>query len=595
MQLAWRFRIWLQDLFGASGIGQYLAGWRRVIRFARIFRPLRGKALAANGCGALSGLLQLTIPLASVSIINEALPHKNVKQLIVLSVSMAVAAVASIGLSFLEFYYASVFRERAAMSLQKKLFEHIQAQPFLFFKNNDSGYVMSRIITDGTTSLDIVGSITTFGKSVVWLLAGVVLLPYFNMTLGLTIAAFMPVYLCVLILWNRRTKEAWSEVSEKTALASRELFESLSGIYETKAFGAHKYRSRRYTRALIDQARISIKSRVLTATGGQVAQVSTLLISLIVITYGGWCVIGGRMSLGAVIGMNAIAAYVLLPVNRLVEQSLRAQQSIAAIERVEDVLSLRGEELVDDCSGKPRVLGSIRFENVAFEYCPEVQILQNVNFELLAGEAALILGPSGIGKTTLVNLLPRFIEPIAGSIYLDEQPIIDLPLSYLRRQLAYVSQDVFLFSDTVFSNIKVGNLAASDEEVYEAARLANALEFIERLPDKFNTGVGERGAKLSGGQRQRIAIARALVRNAPVLILDEATSAVDPETEFLVHEALSHLMKNRTTIIIAHHADAFIERVNRIFVLDHGCLTEDPVESKPLAESCGSLMQTIGD
>jgi ABC-type multidrug transport system fused ATPase/permease subunit len=571
-------------------VRQYFSGWAKVASFAGHFRPLWRKMALANICGALSSALHLVVPVATVVIINDVLPNKDFPLLVKVSVAMGLATLGAIITSYLEFYFASVYRERAGIMLGLELFEHIQAQPYLFFKNNESGYVMSRITNDANAALDVVGIMTGVGRTAVWLLSGLVLLPTFHATLGLLIIAIVPVYFGLLLWFNRSTKEAFIVVSEKTAVQSRELYESLTGIYETKAYGAEKYRARRYVKAAIAKARILIKARMLMMGGGQVTQIITLFISLFVITYGGAAVISGSLSLGALIGINAVAAYLLVPINRMVQQSLQVQQALASIERIEQLKVLTRETGTGRTGLSPRALGRIRYENVGFAYEGFPPVFSEVDFEVQPGEVILLSGQSGIGKTTLINLLLRFLEPAAGRIYLDGSPISELRLGHLRNQIALVSQDIFLFSDSILNNIRIGNLAASNQEVIEAARLANALDFIERLPEKFDTQVGERGARLSGGQRQRIAIARALIRNAPILILDEATSAVDQETEVAVHEALRYLMKDRTTIVIAHHAGSFIEHVDRVFVLEDGALktTSPRGVVAPPAESVGA-------
>src|SRR5215213_2538377 len=507
----------------ASLAHQYFSGWVKVAKFASRFRTLWRKVLLSNVCGALSSALQLIVPLATVVIINDVLPNKNFPLLIKVSLAMGGATLGSIATSYLEFYHASVYRERVSLILGLELFEHIQSQPYLFFKSNESGYIMSRISNDASAALDAVSVLTGIGRTAVWLLSGLVLLPAFNMELGLIILSSVPVYFGLLLYFNRRTKEAFTEVSEKTALQSRELHESLAGIYETKACGAQKYRARRYAKTSVEKARILIKARLLMTGGAQTTQVITLLISLLVIAYGGAAVISGDLSLGALIGINTLAAYLLMPINRIIQQSLQIQQALASIERVEQLKSFEPEQDLKCLIAPPRVGGHIRYRDVGFAYPERPPVFCGVDFEIRPGETVLLSGSSGIGKTTLVNLLLRFLEPTAGKVYVDGAVASDLPLSYLRKHIALVSQDVFLFSDSIRNNIRIGNLAASDEAVTEAARLANALDFIEELPQGLDTQVGERGAKLSGGQRQRIAIARALIRNAPILILDEAT------------------------------------------------------------------------
>ena len=560
-----------------SNTRQHFGDWMKVAGFLGRFRSLRRKAILANVCGGLSSGLQVLVPLATVEVINNAIPNRDFNLLAKISVVVALAAIGAVAMSYLESYFASVFRERAAIKLEVQLFEHIQAQPYQFFKQHESGYIMSRIFNDAGTAMEAVLNVTTFGRTFVWLASGLILLPIFHFTLGLVIIAVLPLYFFLLLWFNYRTKHAYITVSEKTAHTSREMFESLAGIYETKAYGAQKYRARRYAGTTIERGRVLIKARALMSAGEQTTQVVTLLVSLFVITYGGAMVISGQLSLGTLIGMNAVAAYLLLPINNIVQQILRTQRSVAAIERTEEWMALPCEESGSDAHAMPRARGNIRYKNVSFAYGDLPSVLRDINFEVKPGEAILLTGHSGVGKTTLVNLLPRFLEPSAGVVYLDDVPVKQLPLRYLRRQIAFVSQDIFLFSDSIKNNIRMGNSAVSDEDIYEAARLANALEFIDAMPEKFETQVGERGARLSGGQRQRIAIARAIVRNAPVLVLDEATSAVDPETEAAVHEALCSLMKDRTTIIIAHHSTSFIERISHTFLLKEGHLRRVPM------------------
>lgn len=560
---------------------RFLDGWLMVARFLRRFKLLWRKAVWANLCGGLSSAFQMVVPLATIEIINRVIPQKDFHLLMKLAVVVALAAVGAVLTAYLEAHFASVFRERAAIKLEVQLFEHIQGQPYRFFKQNESGYIMSRLFNDASNTMEVVTSMTTFGRTLVWLLSGLVLLPIFHLKLGLLIVAVLPLYLCLLWWFNRRTKEAFITVSEKTALTAREMYESMAGIYETKAYCAQKYRARRYAAATIDRGRVLLRARALMAAGEQTTQIVTMLVSLIVLTYGGAAVMTGQLSLGTLIGFNAVAVYLLFPINNLVQQTLRAQRALAAIERTEVWMALDSEEQ-ERAAGLERARGHVRYQEVSFAYDGRPPVLQRVDFEVRPGEVVLLTGASGAGKTTLVNLLPRFLEPSRGTVYLDGVPTRRLPLRYLRRQIAFVSQDTFLFSDSISNNIRLGNSSVSDRDVYEAARLANALEFIEAMPDKFDTQVGERGARLSGGQRQRIAIARAIVRDAPILVLDEATSAVDPETEAAVHEALCTLMKNRTTIIIAHHSSAFIEHVDHAFTLEGGVLKRALLPSRKL-------------
>jgi len=574
----------------------FMQTWKLLARFFVRFRTVWGRAALANLFGGLAACFQLSIPLATIAIINRAIPQRNHVMLGRIVVLMGFCMVLAVALSYLEQYYTAVFRARATLALEKLLFERIHRQPFEFFKSKDGGYIMSRMCNDNGAALDAVTSVTSFGRALVMLMAGLALLRVFDWRLGLLTAAILPFYAAMLIFFSVRTRTAFAVISEKTALASRELHDSLSGIYETKAYGSEKYRALKYLEKLNTRARSFIRGRSLMSAGEHVTQSITFLMSLLVIAYGSWRVIDGRLTLGEMISFTTIAAYLLVPVNVTVQHVLRGQQAIASIQRVEEWLSLPGETEHKNAGDSrwltPHADGHIRFDGVTFAFNDRAGLLQDINLEIAPGQIVLIMGASGAGKTTLVNLLPRFLNPLAGAIYIDDVPINSLPLRYLRKQIAYVSQDVFLFSDTIANNIRVGNRGATDAEVREAARLANALDFIEAFPDGFATEVGQRGSRLSGGQRQRISIARAILRQAPILILDEATSAVDPETEALVHESLSLLMKNRTTIIIAHHATAFLDTVDKVFTLENCRLRPLPAIRKGPARE--AMLEMVG-
>ena len=554
--------------------------WRTALAFLRRFRHLKGKVAAAITFGAVSSALQLLVPLSSAVIINRALPQGDVRMLFGIAAILGATTLVSLGAAYGEFHYSAVFRERAVVELQRDVFRLLQRLPYTYFKTHDSGYTMSRLANDSETAVDMAAGLTQLGRSLSWFGAAFILVPVLHPIIGLVVILVIPLYITIQVKFNSRIRDQFRDVQEHTAQVSRELYESLNGVYETKSYAAEGYRLRRYIGRLATRARSLVRGRQLMALGGHSTQVVVVGVSLFILVYGGFEVIRGRLSLGELVALNALVGYLLMPVNSLVRQGFQVQRSLAAVERLEEILELPVEPRGGVRPSRP-ARGHLHLSGVEFAYRPGEPVLRGIDLDVAPGETVLFLGPSGVGKSSLLSLLPRFFVPTAGSLTLDGRPLADYDLTWLRRQIAFVSQDSFLFSDSVFQNLRLGRPGATRQEVVEAARAAEALDFITALPDGFDTQVGERGCRLSGGQRQRLAIARALLKDAPILILDEATSAVDRSTETALHRALERLMAGRTTLIVAHHADAFLERVDRVYHLDGGRLVPAAEEHRP--------------
>ncbi len=554
-----------------------MASLRELLLFSRRFRHLTKKGLAAVTCGAVSSALQLLLPLSSVLIINRVLPAQDYGLLFKVAATLAGAIVLSMLAAYGQFYFSAVFRERMALELQRDLLEHVLRLPVRFFRAHDDGYLMSRILSDSDQAIEFTAGLTTVGRTLIWFLTATVLVPSFHLAIGLGILAIIPLYIIVLVVFNGRIRRQFAVVQERSARSSRELHQALSGVNEIKAYGAEKFQTRRYLSKVIERTRSLISGRKLMAVAQYSTQIIVVAVSLFILVFGGMAVMKGTLSLGGLVALNALAGYVLTPVNDAVNQVFSAQKSLAAIERLNEVLDLEPEGAAARRSTPlGEVAGHLRFEGIQFAYDPAQPVLRGVDLEVQPGETVLLIGPSGQGKTTLVSLLPRFFDPDQGRILLDGRPVAQIRLRELRSQIAFVSQDTFLFSDSIYNNIRLGRPSASRKEVLEAADLASVSEFAEKLELGLDIEVGQRGCRLSGGQRQRISIARALLKDAPILILDEASSAVDGETEAVLHEALAALMFERTTLIIAHHASNFLDQVDRVLELKNGVLRQVP-------------------
>jgi ATP-binding cassette, subfamily B, bacterial MsbA len=381
------------------------------------------------------------------------------------------------------------------------------------------------------------------------------------------------------------------EVRERYAKVQKDLQELLSAVSIIKAFTGEKRVTIRQLQSLKEAIRKEIRLDI-TAT---IASISSVIISaagpIVLIWYGCYEIMNGNLTVGGLIAFSSFINYLFGPAQSLFNLSIGIQRSLAACERIFEIMDIAPEK-----EGKNDIQikrGVVIFENVSFSYDDKEPVFENVSFSADSNETVAIVGRSGVGKTTLVSLIPRFYEIQKGKILIDGEYIKDAKLKSLRKQISIVAQDTFLFSDTIKENIRFGNPAANDEEVENAATLAYCEEFIKEMPDGYDTKIGERGVTLSGGQRQRISIARAILRNPRILILDEATSSLDSESERLIQGSLVPLMKDRTTFVIAHRLST-IRNADKIIVLDDHKIAGIGNHSK-LYEICPAYKQLYNE
>lgn len=490
--------------------------------------------------------------------------------LLLLFVIICIMSLASYG----RLLWVSELSEKMTADLRKEIFNHLLKMDIVFFEYTSIGEIQSRLTTDTTLLHIILGtSIPIAIRNVLIIVGGLVMLLLTSIELTIIISIVTPLVLIPILIYSKKVQHYSRLAQEKTAAISTQLEETFSGIRTVFAFSQEKHMSHLFAEDVDLAFRTSLK-RIKAR-----ARLTTLVMTLVfggvavVLWMGGQHVLQGEMTAGQLSAFLFYAAAVGGGAASLSEIHGDILRAAGAVERIFEFLTLKSSLKI---TTSPQPLssphqGRIEFQKVSFAYPsrPEIKVLKNISFEVTRGETVALVGPSGVGKTTIFNLLLRFYDPFEGTIYLDGVPIDKLSLHVLRQQIGLVPQDPFLFSENFYENIRFGKLDASHKEIQEAAQAAYADEFIENLPHGYYTHLGEKGVALSGGQRQRIAIARAILKNPSILLLDEATSALDAESESKVQKALKALKHNRTTLIIAHRSST-IKKADRVVLFNLG-------------------------
>lgn len=478
--------------------------------------------------------------------------------------------------SFGRIFFFSIVSERSMADIRQMVYSKIISLPVPFFEQNRVGALMSRITSDVQSLQDVLSfTLAEFFRSIATVVVGIVIICLISWKLTIFMLATFPVAIVIAMFFGRHIRKLSKKAQDELAQANVVVEETLQSVMVVKAFTNELLEKQRYGNAL---------SRVVTAAlkaarfrGGFVSFIIFALFGGIVgvVWFGATLVQSGEMPLSELMTFLFYTMFIGGSIGGLGDIYAQIQRTLGASERLLEILDEHSE--VDLTAPTPtlEVTGNIRFENIKFAYPTrtDITVLKDISLEVAAGRKIALVGYSGAGKSTIVQLLMRYYQPISGRILVDEQDIQSFDISAYRHNIAVVPQEVILFWGSIRENIAYGNPSATEPQIIAAARKANALEFIESFPDKFDTLVGDRGIKLSGGQRQRIAIARAILKDPKILILDEATSSLDAESEKLVQEALDSLMQNRTTIIIAHRL-ATVRNVDCIYVIKDGVILE---------------------
>ncbi len=557
-----------------SPLREYDSGWmvyRRLLSYAFYYWPILVAATITMMimAGTEAGFAALMKPLMDESFgAAESDLARWIPLLLILL--FAIRGVAEFGATYSMRYVGRQIVKR----LRRELFERLLVMPVQRFQHQSSGELISRL----TYNVEQVAGAATDGFSVLVkdTLTVLVLLAwmfYLSVVLTLTILVIVPLVVLVVNVVSKKFRRLSHRIQGNMSDVTHVTQEVIEGHRVVRIFGGETYERERFEGINEGNRRLHMRMEGIKAAYVPIIQFIVALVLSLIIWMATSDILEEQITAGTFVSFLTAMLLLLTPIRRLSNINATLQRGIAAGQNIFAVLDEVPER---DAGHTPmeRARGGLRLEKVSFRYEPEgADVLRDIDLDIQPGESVALVGRSGSGKTTLVNLLPRFFHPTQGRILLDGHDIEDLRLRDLRRQIAYVGQDVTLFADTIAANIAYGRVESTEEEVREAAVAAHALEFIERLPDGFDTLIGENGVLLSGGQRQRLAIARALLRDAPLLILDEATSALDNESERMVQAALRNLMRTRTTVIIAHRLST-IEHADRIVVLDAGRVME---------------------
>lgn len=543
--------------------------------FLHYYKPYKSILYGVVIGSLVAALLDLVFPMLVRQILNEVLPQKKTDRLLHDTGILFILYLGNYGLLYLVNYYGHLMSAKIENDMRRDLFEHLQQMSFKYFDNAKTGQLLSRLTSD----IAEIGELSFRGPNdiivcCITMIGTIGILFWMNVYLGILIAVLLIAKTLHTVYVNKKMKAAFRENRVKSGEITARAEESLGGIRLVKAFAQEEYELARFMEKSLDFLETRRRSYKILAYFSGSVNFFTNITNLLILACGGLLIAKDKLSLSDFVAFLLYVNLFMKPLLRLTVFTEMYQRGMAGFQRFYEIMEMKPEIINQkDTVVCKKIRGEIEFDNLVFGYSDQKKVIKGFNLKIAPGQTVAFVGETGAGKTTIASLLLRFYDPLSGRISVDGIDIRQYKQQELRRNIGIVQQDVFLFSDSVTHNIAYAKPEAEQSEVENAARLAAADKFIEELPNKYATEIGERGVKLSGGQKQRLAIARVFLKNPPIVILDEATSSLDNYTEKLIQESLDKLAENRTTLIIAHRMST-IKNADKIIVLNNGEVAE---------------------
>jgi ATP-binding cassette subfamily B protein len=544
-------------------------------RFFAYYRPHRRLFILDFTCAVISGLLELAFPLAIRVFVDTLLPGQNWGLIIGAAAGLLLIYLVNTALQYTVNYWGHMLGIAIETEMRRKIFDHLQKLSFRFYDNQKTGHLVARVTKD----LEEVGEVAHHGPedafiAVMTFIGSFVLMLHLNVKLALLTGLVVPPMTFISARYGSAMTRTWRSLFGKIGEFNARIEETVGGIRVVQAFGNEDHERRLFSRDNLSYRDTKLDAYRLMSKSMSLSYMTMRVVQIFVMIGGSYFVLHHQLTVGGFMGFLMLVNVFFRPVEKINAVLETYPKGIAGFKRYTELLDTEPD--IADAPGAidaGHLTGAIRYENISFGYDEHRPVLRNVDLTITPGETVAFVGPSGAGKTTICSLLPRFYELDGGRITIDGIDVQQMTLASLRRNIGIVQQDVFLFAGTIRENIAYGKLDATEAEIMEAARRARLDDMIARLPDGLDTIIGERGVKLSGGQKQRMSIARMFLKNPPILILDEATSSLDTETERAIQASLAELAVGRTTLVIAHRL-ATIRNADRIVVVDRAGVVE---------------------